>query len=129
VLLFCGQTHCPLALHVWPARQLPPFVPQVIVPPHTLANEPQTRLPHEVGVHPHVLGVPLPPHVFGEVHFVPHPPQLELSVPKLVQALLQKFGLLAFEQTQLPVEHVLPVVVQSTQLEAEPQLWESLELS
>jgi hypothetical protein len=80
-------------------------------------------------MHPHVLGVPLPPHVFGDVHFVPHEPQLELSVLKLVQALLQKFGLLAVEQTQLPPEHVLPVVVQSMQLEAEPQLWESLELS
>jgi hypothetical protein len=101
-------------------------VPQATVPLHPLDTEPQTRPLHaedeEIGVHPHTPAVPLPPHVFGEVHFVPHPPQLELSVLKLVQALLQKFGLLAFEQTQLPPEHVLPVVVQSWQLEAEPQL-------
>lgn len=119
---FGTHAHCPLVLHWYPVVHEPHEVPQ------PLGTGPQTRVP-QFCVHPHVLGVPLPPHVFGEVHFVPHAPQLELSVLKFVQTLVQKFGLLAFEQTQIPPEHVLPVVVQSTQLEAEPQLWESLELS
>jgi hypothetical protein len=62
-------------------------------------------------------------------HLFPQLPQLLLSVLVLVQTLLQKFGLLAVEQPQLPTEHVLPVVVQSMQLEAEPQLWLSIVLS
>ena len=103
-------------------------VPHVLAPPHPLDAAPQER-PLQFGLHPHVPAVPLPPHVFGEVHFVPQPPQLELSVLKLVQALLQKFGLLAVEQTQLPAEQVLPVVVQFTQLDAEPQLSLSFVLS
>lgn len=112
----------PALLHCLPDGQVPHEVP------HPLGTGPQTREP-QFDMHPHTLAVPLPPHVFGVVHFVPQLPQLELSLLKFVQALLQKLGLLALGQTQLPAEHVLPVVVQSTQLEAEPQLWESLELS
>ena len=134
-------TQLPL-VHQLPSEHVPPFacLPLQIpplqywellqllgqVPPHASAP---LHFPAHLGVHPHALGVPLPPHVFGELHFVPQLPQLELSVLKLVQALPQKFGLLAFGQAQLPPEHILPVVVQSWQLEAVPQLWESLELS
>jgi hypothetical protein len=111
-------------LHWFGAEQLP----HTLALPHPLDAAPQER-PLQFGLHPHVPDVPLPPQMFGVVHFVPHTPQLLLSVLRLVQALPQKFGLLAFGQAQLPPEHILPVVVQSTQLEAEPQLWESLELS
>lgn len=62
------------------------------------------------------------------LHGAPHPPQLELSVLKLVQVLPHRFGLLA-GQIQPPAEHVFPLAVQSRQPAAEPQLWESLELS
>ena len=59
------------------------------------------------------------------LHDAPHPPQLKLSVLKLVQVLPQKFGL-PTEQIQPPAEHVFPLAVQSRQPAAEPQLWESL---
>ena len=71
--------------------------------------------------------VPLPLQLCAAGHAWPQEPQLELSVLKFVQPVPQEFGLVP-EQTQLPAEHVLPFVVQSWQLEAEPQLAESLEL-
>jgi hypothetical protein len=71
--------------------------------------------------------VPLPLQLWAEAHAWPQEPQLALSVLKLVQPVPQELGLVP-EQTQLPAEHVLPLVVQSWQLDAEPQLAESLAL-
>lgn len=46
-----------------------------------------------------------------QVKLLPHPPQLELSVLKLVQPLPQAFGVVP-EQTQLPPEQIFPCDVQ-----------------
>jgi hypothetical protein len=83
-------------------------------------------VPHNCWV-PGQIHVPLPSQLCAVAHAWPQEPQLELSVLKSVQPVPQESGVLP-EQTQLPMEHVLPFVVQSWQPETEPQLEESLEL-
>ena len=112
-------------------RELGYFVsdqPSVEPGPVSKAQLPQL-LPHSDGKAYPVQAQALPTQLRLAWHLFPQLPQLLLSVLVLVQTLLQKFGLLAVEQPQLPTEHVLPGVVQSMQLEAEPQLWLSIVLS
>jgi hypothetical protein len=74
--------------HVSPPQHLPLFgqVPQLMWTPHAFVSGPQMRpaFVHALGsLHPHIPGVPPPPHVFGSAHavHVPVVPQAALSVP------------------------------------------------
>jgi hypothetical protein len=72
--LVLAQTQPPvLVLHCWPDGHVPHEEP------HALGTEPQVRVP-QLGVHPHMPGVPLPPHVFGVEHTPVQLPQWLLSV-------------------------------------------------